>query len=366
MPKDSKKEEKRTSRVTLESRKRGCIHGLFIGDALAMPVHWYYDRQALNRDYGRVKDYLDPKNPHPDSILWRSFYEPVNKKGEILHEQAQYWGRRGIHYHQFLKAGENTLNLKLCAQLIESLNEKGGYEADDYLARYISFMTRPGNHKDTYVEEYHRHFFTKFAQGVPPRKCGIQEKHIGGLIGVVPLVVFYREDPSKAKQAALEHLSLTHLGTPMEEAASLLVDLLLQILQGDPLQTVLIREVERQQSPFAGYPFLKWLDQADDLVVGGRFSTACYVEDSVPSVFYLALKYHDDPENGLIANTNLGGDNAYRGAVLGALLGAANGMEGFPDRWIKGLLDSPPDLSDAFSGKGHTSQENRVQHRRDI
>ena len=66
----------------MESRKRGCIYGLFIGDALAMPVHWYYDRLALQRDYGQVRDYLAPRNPHPDSILWRSSYKPINKKGK--------------------------------------------------------------------------------------------------------------------------------------------------------------------------------------------------------------------------------------------------------------------------------------------
>lgn len=56
------------------------------------------------------------------------------------------------------------------------------------------------------------------------------------------------------------------------------------------------------------------------------------------------MKYHDKPEQGLIVNTNLGGENVHRGAVLGALLGAANGMEGFPPRWIKGLPHFPPDL----------------------
>jgi ADP-ribosyl-[dinitrogen reductase] hydrolase len=341
---DTSRTEKKMSNVPMESRKRGCLYGLFIGDALAMPVHWYYDRLALRRDYGLVKDYLAPRNPHPDSILWRSSYEPINEKGDILHEQAQYWGQRGIHYHQFLKAGENTLNLKLCALLIESLNEKGGYDADDYLNRYITYMTTVGNHNDTYVEEYHRHFFTQYAKGVPPRKCGVQEKHIGGLIGVVPIVVFYRDDPEEARKAALEHLSLTHLGAKMEGATSLLVDLLLRILNGLPLREALMVEIGKQKSPFAGYPFLKWLEEADELVVGRRFSTACYVEESVPSVIYLALKYHDDPEGGLISNTNLGGDNAYRGAVLGALLGAANGIEPFPERWIKGLRHPPTEL----------------------
>jgi ADP-ribosyl-[dinitrogen reductase] hydrolase len=336
--------EEKMSNTSTESRARGCLYGLFIGDALAMPVHWYYDRVALHRDYGQVTGYLDPRNPHPDSILWRSSYKPINRKGEILHEQAQYWGRRGIHYHQFLRAGENTLNVKLCKLLIESLNEKGGYDADDYLKRYLSYMTTPGNHRDTYLEEYHRHFFTNYAKGVPPRKCGVQEKHIGGLVGVVPVVVFYQDDWQKARKAALEHVSLTHLGSKMEGATVFLADLLVQILNRMPLKEALMTEIGRKRSPFARYPFLKWLDEADEVVVGSRFSTACYVEESVPSVIYLALKYHDDPEACLIANTNLGGDNAYRGAVLGALLGAANGIEAFPERWIKGLRHPPPEL----------------------
>jgi ADP-ribosylglycohydrolase len=41
----------------------------------------------------------------------------------------------------------------------------------------------------------------------------------------------------------------------------------------------------------------------------------------------------------------LGGDNAARGAVLGALLGAAHGVENFPDRWAQGLLKPLPDLN---------------------
>jgi len=327
-----------------DSRSRGALYGLYIGDALAMPVHWYYNREALGRDYGLVTDYLSPKNTHPDSILWRSSYKPLSGKGDILHEQATYWGRPGVHYHQFLQAGENTLNLKLCSELIKSLNEKGGYDGNDYLPRYVAYMTTPGNHRDTYVEESHRHFFSNYARGLEPRKCGVPEKHIGGLVGLVPIVVFYQDQPEEARQAALEHLALTHLGRNMEEAASLVMDLLLQVLGGEDLKGVLVREIREQRSPFLGYPFLTWLEEPDHVVVGRRFSTACYVDDSVPAVVYLALKYHQDPEKGLIANTNLGGDNAYRGAMLGALLGAANGIESFPPRWITGLIHPPPDL----------------------
>lgn len=326
------------------SKCRGALHGLFIGDALSMPVHWYYDRSALMRDYGVVKDYLDPRNPHPDSILWRSSYHPPNEKGDILHEQAQYWGRRGVHYHQFLKAGENTLNLRLCALLIDSLNDRGRYDPDDYLERYVDFMTTPGRHRDTYIEECHRNFFSRYARGVPLRRCGSEEKHIGGLVGIAPIAAFYRNQPDLAEQAALEHLSLTHPGPKMEAGASLLVRVLLAVLGGNPLKDVLLQGIESQDSPYWGHPFLKWLEEPDEMVIGRRLSPACYVDDSVPAVIYLALKYHRNPEQGLIVNTNLGGDNAYRGAVLGALLGADNGMEAFPERWLSGLLYPPPEL----------------------
>ena len=122
---------------------RATLDGLCIGDALAMPVHWYYNRQALYDDYGYVTDYMAPRNPHPDSILWRSSYKALNPKGEILHDQARYWGLKGIHYHQFLKAGENTLNVQICRLLISSLNDAGDYVSDDFLRRYIFFMTTP-------------------------------------------------------------------------------------------------------------------------------------------------------------------------------------------------------------------------------
>ena len=40
---------------------------------------------------------------------------------------------------------------------------------------------------------------------------------------------------------------------------------------------------------------------------------------------YLAYKYCNAPESGLLANTNLGGDNVHRGTILGILLGLSNG-----------------------------------------
>ena len=74
-------------------------------------------------------------------------------------------------------------------------------------------------------------------------------------------------------------------------------------------------------------------------MIGPRLSTACYVDDSWPAVLYLLAKYLDQPREALEANTNLGGDNCYRGAVLGGLLGAYHGTEAWPQEWVSGLAE---------------------------
>ena len=329
------------------SRAAGALWGLFLGDALAMPVHWYYDRAALNRDYGEVRDLVAPRNPHPDSILFRSQYTPRNPDADILHDQARYWGRPGVHYHQHLAAGENTLNLKLVQLLLETLAQAGGYDSALYLDRMIAFMRDPHSHRDTYAEEWLRGFFERRAQGYDLRDCGVTEKHIGGLGGPVALLIHHRNDPERARAVAHEHRELTHKGPAMEEALDAVADVLLPVLAGVPLPEAIDQAKRASGNRLLAKDFQS-LAKRDDLEVIGRLlSPACYVADAVPAVFYLARKYADQPEEGLIANTMAGGDNCYRGVVLGALLGAAGGGNAWPERWRQGLLYRPsPPLGD--------------------
>ena len=155
--------------------------GSLIADAVSMPVHWYYDVKALDRDYGDFDVYLSPRNPHPDSILWRSSYNHTGPKDDILHDQSSHWGKRGVHYHQSLAAGENTLNLKLACELFRLITQTGNFCHDTWLHRYADVMLTPGWHKDTYAEEYHRAFFGNYASGKKLKHCGISDYHIGGL-----------------------------------------------------------------------------------------------------------------------------------------------------------------------------------------
>lgn len=294
-----------------------------------MPAHWYYDTAALRRDYGLIDSFLAPKNPHPGSILWRSEYHAPNEKGDILREQSRFWGQRGIHYHQFLKAGENTLNFKLARELFDFVKERGGYDADEWLERYIARMLEPGWHHDTYVEEYHRAFFTRYAQGKKPRKCGISDEHIGGLATVPALCAALEGmDLSGLRAVVKQHVGLTHAHPNVLRAADTLVRVLQGVALGEAVHDVIRREAGDWIS---GNKADSWTRQPDEHVVGTRFSPACYIAEAMPASLYLAWKYHRDFAGGIIANTMVGGDNCHRGAVVGSILGAANGV---PERFL--------------------------------
>ncbi len=330
----------RTERIPTNSsgdKRGGLAWGSFIGDALAMPAHWYYDRAALHRDYGVIRDYVAAKSPHADSILWRSEYTPLNERGDILHDQAQYWGQRGIHYHQFLRAGENTLNLQLAKVLVEALVTRGGYDADDYLQRYIQFMLTPGHHRDTYVEEYHRKFFTNYARGAAPRKCAGSDIHIGGLAHVGVLAAFFASDVKAAREAVREHINLTHRSEEVSAAGDALTRILCNVAAGADLRESIF---EHSTDWFSKRKAEQWSREPDEVVIGRRVSPACYIADAFPASLYLAWKYADDFEAGVIANTNVGGDNCHRGAVVGALLGAAAGLARIPARFVDRLDDA--------------------------
>ena len=315
-------------------RRSGLVLGLFAADALAMPVHWYYDRRSLYRDYGWVSDYVEPKREHPDSILYRSQYTAMNKRGDILHEAKKYWGKKGVHYHAGLQAGDNTLNLLLAKELLRQLIEEGAYDVDRYLESYLEFMRTPGRHGDVYIEECHRGFFQNYSRGRRPRRCGVDDNHIGGLVPVGILVAGLDSSLAEGRSCVQEHVALTHQNERVLRAADCLATMLWRMVHGDSLRLVLQEEATEY---FSARKSSKRLSRSDAEVVEREFSTACYIERAFPAALYLSWKYSEDFAAGLVSNTNLGGDNCHRGAVIGALLGAANGVRSIPTRWVDEL-----------------------------
>jgi ADP-ribosylglycohydrolase len=313
--------------------------GSLIADAVAMPVHWYYDTNALDADFPNLHGFESPASTHPDSILWRSRYVPRNARGEILRDQAQYWGQRGVHYHQFLAAGENTLNFKLAAELYQFVVDTGSYDADAWLHHYAACMLKDGWHRDTYVEEYHRAFFDNYAQGKALSDCGIDDLHIGGLSQVPSLLAALHaiglEDLEVQLSLVESHLRLTHRNHYVVHAGITLSRILYSLNRGvglrDSIETA-SREIWKPGQ------FDTWSNFPDRIVVGRHLSTACYLPEAFTASLYLSWKYAKDFGEGILANARCGGDNCHRGLVVGALLGAANDI---PACWIDGMLTLP-------------------------
>ena len=97
---------------TRADRLRGALWGMFVGDALAMPVHWYYSISALQRDFGEIRDFHPPKAEHPSSIMALASTgragrgtQDGNVVGDvILRGKKHHWGQANRHYHQVLPA----------------------------------------------------------------------------------------------------------------------------------------------------------------------------------------------------------------------------------------------------------------------
>lgn len=305
--------------------------GSLIADAVAMPVHWYYDRQALARDYGVIDGFLAAKNPHPDSILWRSSYTAASPKTDILREQAEYWGKRGIHYHQFLGAGDNTLNQLLAVELYELIRRDRDYDPEGWLDRYVAFMLAAGRHRDTYVEEYHRDFFTNLAAGRKPINCGVRDVHIGGLVPVPAIVAALGPRHPDLRRIVRVHVGLTHKDDEVLDAADTLTRMLIHACQGEDLRSVIL---EQANGWISEAKIREWDRHPDDVVVGRFLSPACYIPDAFPAALFLAWRHAGDFAAGVCGNAQVGGDNCHRGVVVGSLLGATAPI---PDRLLEGL-----------------------------
>ena len=344
----------------------------FIADALAMPVHWYYQPLEIERAFtGGIQRFEAAPELHPSSIMSLHSKRKGGRQSKeastsgslpqgqshqdhstqvvgdiILHDKAQFWDTPNVHYHQGMQAGENTLNAHCTRLLMRTLiHTPAHYDRQGFVSAYIDFMTaQPPKHPDTYAESYHRGFFANLALGRKPQKCAMKTHDtasIGGLVTIAPLVFSERlKGTSEAdiQVACRQHLALTHPDESLMQVCDRYVQLLCGLMQGPDEAGVKALLIEASKSnPGLNLDGLLKRNLPDHQVVGHLFSRACYISDSWPVVLYLAYKYQDDPWQALRVNTNLGGDNVHRGMVLGTLLGLQT--DSVATSWFEKLVD---------------------------
>ena len=351
-----------TSHLTqlLHKRASAALASLFVGDALAMPVHWYYNPHDIERAFpGGIQKLEAAPQYHPSSIMalhsthrgGRSGKENKDDSPEIVGDvilkgRRHLWGKPHGHYHHAMRAGENTLNAHCARVLMRSITANHGtYDRDLFLDEYIDFMTAdPPRHPDTYAESYHRGFFANLIAGKPPAQCGARTHDtpsMGGLVSIGPLAIHQLLNDYELEQVqaiSREHLFLTHPDENLARICDGYVALIAGLLRRPPQEDPRIHLTTAARTTL-GVDLERLVANArnDREVVGGKYSTACYIRDSWPCLLYLAFKYVDDLKRALLANTNLGGENAHRGAVLGGIVGLA--CERTVDEWFEKLVD---------------------------
>ena len=332
-------------------RISGAIMGALIGDALGLGCHWYYDLDALRRDYGPwITDYTTP---------------------------------RSERYHGGMRAGQLSQSGLILVMLLRSVVERGAYDEDDFTRRLDEELFPlldgtpahgPGGYTSQSLREAWRR---RVEQHKPWRECGGHADTTEAAERAIVLAVRYARDPRKVA----EHVSSNCLLTQADEAIVAMTTaynlVLSRLVLGEPLTPALsgtlMQLVQNGEIPFhavTGKYFAAPRPGDPDPPRAGRFSSPdalltphymalaatdpdiriepawkvslvygmpCAIYHQLPAAYYLAARYADDFESAVLHAINGGGQNMSRAMLTGALVGALVGLEGIPQRFIDGL-----------------------------
>ncbi|SFJ06380.1 ADP-ribosylglycohydrolase family protein [Nitrosomonas sp. Nm34] len=331
-------------------RAAGAIMGAFVGDALGLGPHWYYDLAVLRRDYGDwITTYVDPKP-----------------------------GR----YHSDLKAGQLSQGGIILRLMLHSLVERGGYDEADFCRRmdeeiFPLLNGMPVNGPGGYTQQSIRDAWRKRVQQNLP--WGVQT---GGpadtteAIGrTLALAVRYAFQPQEMAAAISSNTRLTQNDETVVTLTVAYGAVLGLLVQGNKLDVSLsgklMRLARARKLPFhtmahtdlqppqkdrpleSGYFISPDALLTPSYVAGAAkdpdvriepawkvsmvYGMTCAIYHQLPAAYHLAARFSDDFEQAVLHAVNGGGENQARAVLTGALVGAQIGLSGIPKRFLEGL-----------------------------
>lgn len=339
------------SEITIQDRAAGAIMGAFIGDALALGPHWYYDLDELRHDYGHwIDGYTDPKP-----------------------------GR----YHSGLKAGQLSQAGIILKLTLQSLVECGAYDQADFCRRMDEELlplldgtpvNGPGGYTSQSIRELWRR---RVVQKLPWGQTGGHADDTEAIERTLALAVRYARTPSRLAEAITDNTTLTQIDDTVVSMTVAYGAVLGMLVQGHALNThlsgKLMRLVNKGELPFhhitsedlkpprAGDPdppragrfaspdalltpsYMAAAAADPDICIEPAWKVSivygmpCAIYHQLPSVYYLAARFHDDFESAVLHAVNGGGQNQARASLTGALVGAQVGLSRIPQRFIDGL-----------------------------
>ena len=340
--------------LSLEDRAEGALIGAFIGDALALGPHWYYDLDQLHADYGQwISDYTAPKP-----------------------------GR----YHSGMKAGQLSQSGTLLRLTVQSLVDCAGYDEADFCRRLDSEffplldgtpMSGPGGYTSQSIREAWR---KRVGTGLPWGQVAGYADTTEAAERILAIAIRYALQPGELASAVTRNTLLTQndgtvvamtvafgavLGMLVEGQAmdsGLSDKLMARVKSGElPFHAVTSGNLQAPRPGQAEAPSAGRFPSPDALLSPSSIAAAaidpdiridpawkvslvygmpCAVYHQFPAAYYLAARFHDDFESAVLHAVNGGGQNQARAILTGALAGAQSGLSGIPQRFIDGLEDS--------------------------
>lgn len=329
--------------------------GAFIGDALGVGPHWYYDLDAMRRDYGEwIVGYTDPK-PH--------------------------------RYHSGLKAGQASQAGIILAMLLRSVVEKDSYDEADFCRRMDEElfphldgtpMKGPGGYTSQSIREAWRR---RVQEKKSWKETGGHADTTEAAERALVLAAFYAKTPAEVANTVSANTLLTQADeaiVAMTTAYCCVIALLVGGEKLDPaLSDKLMNLVKKGELPFHAVtsgnrqppkpgdpdpPRAGRFSSPDALLTPSYMAEAvsdpgikiepawkasivygmpCAIYHQLPAAYYLAARFSDDFESAVLHALNGGGQNQSRAILTGALVGAQVGLSRIPQRFLDGLENAP-------------------------
>lgn len=241
------------SKTTLHMNNiEAALWGYFLGDAHAVPLHWYYSLPILHEHAQQI--YNDPQFAHlhqisstirhPDS--WKYFEKIVAEQEPAIHTSSMpQWKTPGTHYHMTVPRGGNSLTTIVGSKLIMSIAECKGYQVDDFLQRYVQLLMQPQQHHDFYIEGMHRAFCKNLSLGKNMHECGLQDETcLSGVVMSIPLMLYLctSNEPEHRLQYIKQHTYLTHRSDEMVEMNQCMANMFFQLVSQQQDATLVLTE----------------------------------------------------------------------------------------------------------------------------
>lgn len=331
-------------KITIQDRAMGAIMGAYIGDALGVGPHWFYDLDEQHLLYGDwINDYTNPQLDR---------------------------------YHGGMTAGQQSQSGLILNMLIDSILTIGEYNETDFCKRLDNDLfplldgtanVGPGGFTSQSIREA---WVLRTQHNKPWGDVAGFTDNTEAAERILALSVRYANNPTQLASTVSSNTLLTQCDETINAMTVAYGAVLGMLVQGhaldEDLSGKLMALVGEHQLPFhamtipgskpSGAGTFASPDALltpssiaraahEDLIqpawkVSLVYGMPCAVYHQFPACYYLAARYSNDFENAVLHAINGGGQNMARAMLTGALVGAQVGIQGIPKRFIEGLENS--------------------------